>query len=135
MTTVVIDFGGGTLDLSLVKTKPGSEQQAVKAEVIAKSDAFVGGIDVDNWIIEYYLKQINSTRESVGQIGLMNLLEIAERLKIQLSTDIQTKESWFDDENFISHELQLNRDELAEILENQQLLEQLRQAIDQGKRI
>ena len=129
---LVIDFGGGTLDLSLVKTvKPGSEQQAVKAEVIAKSDAFVGGVDVDNWIVEYYLKKINSTRESVGQIGLMNLLEIAERLKIQLSTDIQTKESWFDDENFMSHELQLNRDELAEILENQQLLEQLRQAIDE----
>ncbi len=129
---LVIDFGGGTLDLSLVKTvKPAAEQQAVKAQVIAKSDAFVGGVDVDNWIVEYYLNKIHTNRESVGEIGFMNLLEIAERLKIQLSYTNEAKESWFDDENFMSHELQLNRDELAEILENQQLLEQLRNCIDE----
>lgn len=41
---LVADFGGGTLDLSLVRTVSiTSEQQAVRAEVIAKSDAFVGG--------------------------------------------------------------------------------------------
>jgi molecular chaperone DnaK (HSP70) len=129
---LVIDFGGGTLDLSLVKTvKPTSEQKAVKAEVIAKSDAFIGGVDVDNWIVEYYLQKINSNRQSVGEIGFMNLLEISERLKIQLSSTNEAKESWFDDENFMSHELQLNREELAEILEHQQLLEQLRNCIDE----
>ena len=61
----------------------------------------------------------------------MNLLEVAERLKIRLSTTDEAKEAWFDDENFMSHELHLHRDELAEILENQQLLEQLRQALDE----
>ncbi|GJD20993.1 Heat shock protein 70 [Rivularia sp. IAM M-261] len=129
---LVIDFGGGTLDLSLVRTvKPASEQQAVKAEVIAKSDAFVGGVDVDNWIVEHYLQKTGASRSAVGEIGYMNLLELAESLKIRLSTTLEAKESWFDDENFMSHELQLNRDELADILENQQLLEQLRQAIDE----
>ncbi|MCF4969733.1 Hsp70 family protein [Nostoc sp. CMAA1605] len=129
---LVVDFGGGTLDLSLVRTvSVAAEQQAIRAEVLAKSDAFIGGVDIDTWIVEHYLHKIGSSREEVGEIGFMNLLEVAERVKIQLSTTDLAKEAWFDDENFMSHELQLHRDELGEILENQQLLEQLRQAIDE----
>ena len=129
---LVVDFGGGTLDLSLVRTVSiTSAQQAVRAEVIAKSDAFIGGVDIDIRIVEHYLQQIGSSRTDVGEIGWQNLLEVAEKLKIRLSTAAQAKESWFDDENFMSHELQLNRDELAEILEAQQLLEVLRQALDE----
>lgn len=129
---LVIDFGGGTLDLSLVRTTSiTSDQQAVKAEVIAKSDAFVGGVDIDTWIVDRYLQTSGSKRQEVGEIGYMNLLEVAERLKIRLSTAQSAKEAWFDDENFMSHELQLQRDELAEILEDRQLLEQLRDCIDE----
>ena len=91
----------------------------------------MGGIDIDNWIVEDYLRKTGSSREEVGEVGYQNLLEIAERLKMRLSTDNEAKESWFDDENFMSHELQLNRDELADILENRQLLEQLRQTLDE----
>jgi molecular chaperone DnaK (HSP70) len=130
---LVVDFGGGTLDLSIVRTvSVNEEQQAVRAEVIAKSDAFVGGIDIDTWIVEHYLRQIGSERTQVGEIGWQNLLEVAEKLKIKLSTSHEVKEVWFDDENFMSHELQLNRDELAEILEAQQLLEVLREALDEA---
>lgn len=129
---LVVDFGGGTLDLSLVRTVAAKGgQKVLKAEVIAKSDAYVGGVDIDVWIVDNYLRQINSSREEVKEIGWQNLLEVAERLKIQLSTAQEAKESWFDDENFIAHELKLNREELEEILENQQLLEQLRQALDE----
>ncbi|MEH2201744.1 Hsp70 family protein [Nostoc sp.] len=129
---LVVDFGGGTLDLSLVRTVTvASEQQAVRAEVIAKSDAFIGGVDIDTWIVEHYLQKIGSSRAEVGEIGFMNLLEVAERVKIQLSTTDEAKEAWFDDENFMSYELQLKRDELGEVLENQQLLEQLRQTLDE----
>lgn len=129
---LVIDFGGGTLDLSLVRTvSVTAQQQTVKAEVIAKSDAFVGGVDIDTWIVDRYLQKSGSGRQEVGEIGFMNLLEVAERLKIHLSTAESAKEAWFDDENFMSHELQLQRDELADILENQQLLEQLRDCIDE----
>lgn len=129
---LTIDFGGGTLDLSLVRTvRVTSQQQAVKAEAIAKSDAFVGGVDIDTWIVEHYLRKSGFGRAEVEEIGWVNLLQVAEKLKIRLSTAQEAKEAWFDDENFLSHELHLHRDELAEILENQQLLEQLRQAIDE----
>ncbi len=143
---LVVDFGGGTLDLSLVRTAvtplnhggvnltpPLSKGGlgGVRAEVLAKSDAYVGGEDIDIWIVEDYLRQIGSSRAEVGGVGWQNLLEIAEKLKIQLSQVNETKESWFDDENFMSYDLQLNRDQLEEILEYRQLLEQLREALDE----
>lgn len=129
---LVIDFGGGTLDLSLVRYPAALHgQKVLRAEVLAKSDAYVGGVDIDTWIVEHYLQQIGSSRAEVKEIGWQNLLEIAEKLKIQLSTTVEAKESWFDDENFRSHELQLSREELEEILEARQGLEQMRQAIDE----
>ncbi|MEG3896937.1 MULTISPECIES: Hsp70 family protein [unclassified Microcoleus] len=158
---LVVDFGGGTLDLSLVRTavtpplpplgkgernlapplSKGERNLApplgkgglggVRAEVLAKSDAYVGGEDIDIWIVEDYLRQIGSSRAEVGAVGWQNLLEIAEKLKIQVSQVNDAKESWWDDENFMSYDLQLNRDKLEEILESRQLLEQLREALDE----
>ncbi|MEG3958463.1 Hsp70 family protein [Microcoleus sp. herbarium2] len=147
---LVVDFGGGTLDLSLVRTAVTSPLPSlvkggrnlappldkgglggVRAEVLAKSDAYVGGEDIDIWIVEDYLRQIGSSRAEVGPVGWQNLLEIAEKLKIQLSQVNEAKESWLDDENFMSYDLQLNREKLEEILESRQLLEQLRQALDE----
>ncbi|MCY7383021.1 MAG: Hsp70 family protein, partial [Microcoleus sp. CAN_BIN18] len=136
---LVVDFGGGTLDISLVRTAPASSiknsqsktPNLMRAEVLAKSDAYVGGEDIDIWIVEDYLQQINSSRAEVGPVGWQNLLEIAEKLKIQLSQVDEVKESWFDDENFMSHDLQLNREKLGDILESRQLLEQLREALDE----
>ncbi|MBD2066840.1 Hsp70 family protein [Leptolyngbya sp. FACHB-671] len=135
---LVIDFGGGTLDLSLVRTAAtqgdaiaGKEQAAIRAEVLAKSDAYVGGEDIDQWIVEDYLRQVGSSRQLIGEVGWQNLLAIAERLKIRLSGTEVAKESWLDEESFTSYELQLSRSQLEEILEVRQFLEQLRQALDE----
>jgi len=132
---LVIDFGGGTLDLSLVRTANSSNRHGVgsslKAEVIAKSDAYIGGIDIDMWIGEYFLTQLALTKYQIGNIGWLNLLEISERMKIQLSTVEQVTESWFDDENFIAYELKLNQANLGDILESRLLIEQVRQLLDE----
>lgn len=129
---LVVDFGGGTLDLSLVRTAAATGgQKVLRAEVLAKSDAYVGGVDIDTWIVEHHLQQISSSRAEVGEIGWRNLLEIGEKLKIKLSTAAEAKESWFDDENFVAYELQLSREELEEILEARLVLEQIRQALDE----
>jgi len=136
---LVVDFGGGTLDLSLVRTvKPPQPdftaqiiQQVLQAQVIAKSDAYVGGEDIDIWIVEDYLREIGSSREKIGQLAWQNLLAIAEKLKISLSSAEEAKESWLDESSFMSHELKLTRDKLEKILENQYLLEHLRNALDE----
>lgn len=133
---LVVDFGGGTLDLSLVRTvtthsQTGSNQNILKAEVLAKTDAYVGGSDIDSWIVEDYLRQIGLSREAVGEIGWYNLLDIAEKLKITLSLTYEAEESWVDKENAISYDLKLNQPELKEILEKRQFLAHLREALDE----
>jgi molecular chaperone DnaK (HSP70) len=129
---LVIDFGGGTLDISLVRTAPiANNTQITKAEAIAKSDAYIGGIDIDRWIAEYFLRQIGTTRSQISESTWLNILEFAEKTKIKLSLEQEVCENWFDQENKIFHQLQLNQMEFAEILEQNQLLEQLREAIDE----
>ena len=127
---LVIDLGGGTLDLSLVRTESTNQYGVMQAQVIAKSDAYIGGVDIDSWIVEHYLAKNQFTRDSIGETGWNNLLELAEVLKIRLSQNEQAADSWFDDENFVAHELVLERTELAEILENRQLLSQIRESLD-----
>ena len=91
---LVVDFGGGTLDLSLIRTSYRAEEighsnlKQVQAEVLAKSDAYVGGIDVDTWIVEDYLQQIGSSPVEVQVQVSQNLLAIGERLKMKLSRSL-----------------------------------------------
>ncbi|QDZ41273.1 Hsp70 family protein [Euhalothece natronophila Z-M001] len=127
---LVIDFGGGTLDLSLVRTAFGTNEQELKGEVIAKADAYVGGSDIDAWIVEDYLKSIGRRREEVDETTWQNLLAIAEQLKIRLSGKEEAKESWLNEETFESYEISLQRNHLEEILEVRQLLDQLREVLD-----
>lgn len=128
---LVVDFGGGTLDLSLVRTlAPQAGSPVLKAEVIAKADAYVGGVDIDIWIADYLLQQLGLSRQQIGALGWLNLLEQAEQLKIALSTQMEAVGSWFDDEALTAHELKLSRQELEEILEARQLLDQIRQCLD-----
>ncbi|PZO39059.1 MAG: molecular chaperone DnaK [Pseudanabaena frigida] len=128
---LVIDFGGGTLDLSLVRTAPISpDTQFIKAEAIAKSDAYIGGIDIDRWIAEHFLRQIGIARSQISEASWLSILTIAEQIKIKLSLVREVQASWLDD-RLISYELKLNQSELAEILDQNQLIEQLREAIDE----
>ena len=129
---LVVDFGGGTLDLSLVRTAPiTNDAQFIKAEVIAKSDAYIGGIDIDRWIAEYLLRQWGIMRSQIDETQWLSLLKLAEQIKIKLSLVPETSVSWLNEQEMITHELKLNQDELTEILEQNQLLEQLREAIDE----
>ncbi len=132
LPVLVIDFGGGTLDLSLVRTVAVDRDRSVlHADVIAKSDAYVGGIDIDTWIAEDYLQRMALSRQHLGELGWQTLLDVAERLKIRLSSAPEASESWFDDETFTAHEVRLTQHDLADILETRQLLEQLRRSLDE----
>ncbi len=128
---LVLDFGGGTLDLSLVKTVATTPSEDLKAEVIAKSDAYVGGIDIDAWIVDHFLKQLNTSRAELGETGWQTLLDRAEQLKIKLSSTEVASEAWFNDLTVTAHELTLSRQDLDEILEAQHMLDQVRDALDE----
>ncbi|MEY3402541.1 MAG: hypothetical protein RLZZ86_2157, partial [Cyanobacteriota bacterium] len=123
-TLLVVDFGGGTLDLSLVsldqgtqaKNKPlgfllkwgertlgeDSKQKTKTARVLAKAGQNLGGTDIDNWIVDYFAKSQGLPVSSLTA-------RLAEKVKIQLSTQDQVTEVYFDDQTFTSYEMNLNR--------------------------
>ena len=147
---LVLDFGGGTIDLSVVQLSArGSQprgyllkwgqkmlgksttQQINKARVIAKAGDNLGGADIDRWLVDYFSKV-----QELPQSTLITRL--AERLKIELSANTEAKEVYFDDETLETYELALDRDRFDTILEQQgfftRLDELMTQVLQQARR-
>lgn len=137
---LVVDFGGGTLDLSVVQLEKGATKQAKPmgfilkwgeksaadlggqrpklARVLAKAGQTLGGIDLDHWVLDYF--------EKTQGIPVSPLtLRLAERLKIQLSLQSEASEVYFNEETFESYDLSLQRAEFVEILKKHQFFEKL----------
>jgi|GEM_PF-318928 len=54
---LVIDFGGGTLDLALVNLEPRSVELGM-CQVVAKAGTAVGGDSVDHWLLEAFWQRL-----------------------------------------------------------------------------
>lgn len=135
---LVVDFGGGTLDFSLVelnsdgkKQNQGfilkwgdklfgqdSSQKAKIAKVVAKAGMNLGGCDIDNWILDYFHRQ-----QGIVKSSLTNRL--AEKLKIRLSQEMEAQETFFDETTLKIHNLSLDRATFEQILEENQFFQQL----------
>ncbi|BAD79583.1 similar to DnaK protein [Synechococcus elongatus PCC 6301] len=150
---LVFDFGGGTLDLALIELGQttskvrsplgfilkwgdqsfgdNSGQRPQLARVLAKAGRNLGGNDLDDWLTDYFAKQLNTAPTRV-------LTRLAERIKIQLSTTPEASEVYFDDETLQSLQLQLDRSQFQQILHDrgfsEQLDELLESVLQQGRR-
>ena len=148
---LVIDFGGGTLDLSVVRLDASSDkkplgfilkwgekllaessaQKTKVARVLAKAGQNLGGSDIDNWLVDYFSKTKGLPKSPITT-------RLAERLKIQLSLVNQAVEVYFDDENLESYELELDRSRFESILAEHQFFDNLdecmNQVLQQGRR-
>lgn len=83
---VVFDFGGGSLDLSLVQlsTKKSAKNQHGLARVMAKAGVTLGGSDIDQWLLAWSLEQCGLSVEALGY-DYPRLLSACEAAKIALS--------------------------------------------------
>jgi molecular chaperone DnaK (HSP70) len=141
-TLLVIDFGGGTLDLSLVKlegkteTKPvgfllkwgqkvleDSTQRPKLARVLAKAGQNLGGADIDQWLTDHF------AAEGIAPSPLT--LRLAERLKIKLSQQSEAIEVYFNDETFESYELKLDQTQFNQLLQDNQFFSRLDESMSQ----
>lgn len=139
---LVFDFGGGTLDLSLVqlpehKRKTGGflsnllsgGENAAKnaARVIAKAGRIIGGSDIDQWLIQDVLKRSGVSISELGS-DYTPLLTECERAKIALSTEESA------DINFVAakktHTVTIKREELEALLEENEFYTALRKVVD-----
>jgi molecular chaperone DnaK (HSP70) len=141
---LVIDFGGGTLDLSLVRLPKSenvdkwgeqigvnrSEWTEHKAEAIAKTGYTIGGEDIDQWLIEDYLESrevLNS--DEVKNLSILKLL--MERIKIKLSEAEIASEVFFDITTQSATEITYTSQQLTQLLERKGFYRVLQSAIDE----
>jgi molecular chaperone DnaK (HSP70) len=137
---LVFDFGGGTLDLSLVQLPESREKTggflgrimrgkagSHSAKVIAKAGRIIGGSDIDQWLLADVLKRVGLSVHELGS-DYAALLTICENAKIALST----QESVMID--FVaagqSYSLTISRRELEQILEANGFYSSLRHIVD-----
>lgn len=137
---LVFDFGGGTLDLSLVelpesREKTGGFLQRLRrantnqhiARVIAKAGRIIGGSDVDQWVIADVLKRTGVSIQALGN-EYARLLTNCEQAKIALSTQ-ETAEISFT-VGSASYTVTLTREELEKILEENGFYMAIRRVVD-----
>ncbi len=137
---LVFDFGGGTLDLSLVqlpedRDKTGGFLKRLRsgkanqhtARVIAKAGRIIGGSDVDQWLLAEVLKRAGLTTQSLGS-EYASLLTACEKAKIRLSTEEQTTITFNAESG--EHTVTLTRAELEVLLEENGFFTALRRVVD-----
>lgn len=137
---MVFDFGGGTLDLSLVQLPEsrektggllgklvGGKARQHTARVIAKAGRIIGGSDVDQWLLAEVLKRTGVTTETLGS-DYATLLTLCEKAKITLSDETETTIRFTAGSN--SHETTITRAELETLLEANGFFTALRRIVD-----
>jgi molecular chaperone DnaK len=89
MKILVYDFGGGTLDVTIMEFGKGVFE--VKA---TNGDTQLGGTDMDNAIVKFLIDEIKSKNGidiSNDPQAMQRLKEAAEKAKIELSTTLSTE--------------------------------------------
>jgi molecular chaperone DnaK (HSP70) len=137
---LVFDFGGGTLDLSLVQLPESREKTGGilarlrggkagqhTAKVIAKAGRIIGGSDIDQWLVADVLKRADITTQELGA-DYATLLTLCEKAKIALSTVDQTDLTF--DAGGKTHTVTLKREELEALLEENGFYSALRRVVD-----
>lgn len=142
---LVIDFGGGTLDLSLVRL-PKSENVAkwgeqigvnrsewtdYKAEAITKTGYTIGGEDIDQWLVQDYLesRDTNPSDDRANNTSILKFL--MERIKIKLSEVETASEFFFEITTQSTTEISYSRQQLENLLERKGFYRVLQSAIDE----
>ena len=89
MKILVFSFGGGTNDTTIMDFGEGVFQ------VLATSgDTLVGGADIDNTLVDYFVDEFrkdNSIDLTIDKMAMARLKEASERAKIELSTLVTTE--------------------------------------------
>lgn len=91
---MVFDFGGGTLDVTILEMGWDDEHKAATFEVISTNgDTQLGGTDMDNTLVDYLAREFK--RETGidlknDKMAMQRLREAAEKAKVELSSALAT---------------------------------------------
>ncbi|MCL5036240.1 MAG: Hsp70 family protein [Chloroflexi bacterium] len=125
---LVIDFGGGTLDLAAVRLTPKAGATG-QAEVLAKQADSVGGDGIDYWLMH---KMTEGNLEKRRRLqGLLK--DACEKAKIRLSLEDRVEETVYDPETGANLSLKLTREEFENMLKENGLFRRMESLLDRVK--
>jgi molecular chaperone DnaK (HSP70) len=137
---MVVDFGGGTLDISIVqKIKvPRSESSAIS--VLGISGTSLGGRDIDNWILQKALHDFGISSEGTDADPIINdLLINCEKAKEELSFSESSTIELFNPINGNLRQITLSRTDLENLLDDNGMFDKiedcLRAALNQARNV
>lgn len=130
-TFFIIDFGGGTLDTSLVMIQEYQQElfHQRRSRVLGKSGKRIGGATIDQWLYQHLLESSNlKETDPLIQNHSIELLVEIEQIKQELS---RSTTSFFKHESIFPEDFEFSRSEFEQILLDHQLDVVLKQTIDQ----
>lgn len=138
----IVDFGGGTLDVSIVRT---DLQQAghARCRILGRAGEEIGGMMIDNWLLEHLQEKEGLGDDDIAAIG-PSLLEAIEQAKIAISNGNETASfTRYNDVTGRFIEVTLTAATLKEVLEKrrepgrlnlyQHMIRTLDRALDQAR--
>ncbi len=147
---LVFDFGGGTLDISLVRMPLADEGGGIivepdknaivagsathdgdraEARVVAKAGRVLGGDDVDHWLIEEVLARNGVSRSQVG--ATYSQLKLAvEAAKVRLSEHETAEIGVFDPDSYLTLRASFTRSQLEEVLDRHEFFGMIQKTLD-----
>lgn len=117
---LVFDFGGGTLDVSMVRLEQSSGTgEGARCRVLGKAGTDLGGALIDQWIFQEVLGE-HRRKDSEPEVRRVSraLLAEAERVKERLSTSDRAELSVMDPESGMILTTQFNRSRLENLFDS-----------------
>jgi molecular chaperone DnaK len=131
---MVFDFGGGTLDVSIVKMED-KPTGGKCCRVLGKGGAEIGGSTVDKWIYDDLLSKARIRPDDVRHLSTLILLE-AEKAKKKLTTDDSADILIIDpDKNKIIINHRYTRTQFEDLLESHGMFSTMQGTIDVALRL
>lgn len=135
---MVIDFGGGTLDISIVQVKKTDRETAHKITVLGLAGTPLGGRDIDGWLLQRVAREFGVKIENLSESVLVNdLLLNCEKAKERLSFEESTTIELFDPQTGSIKQTVLHRSSFEDLLDTFGMFDKiedcLRAAINQAR--
>jgi molecular chaperone DnaK (HSP70) len=150
---LVFDFGGGTLDVSLVRMPSSSGglglllqrgrvslhegphyADQTEARVIAKAGRVLGGDDIDHWLMSEVLARNNMAHAQLGD-SYTRLKAAMESVKVRLSEHESAEVSVFDPDTSQTIHASFTRTQLEQILDQHQFYSMVQNTINKTLRM
>ena len=91
-TLCVVDFGGGTFDVSIIEVTVEDDEGAFEV-LSTDGNAFLGGKDLDKAIVDYLASEFTKTNSMdlrTDPLAMQRLMDAAETAKKELSAAVET---------------------------------------------